>query len=52
MELPQWNCHNGIATMELPQWNCHNGITTTAWKDIDYQLVIILNLLRYLLINS
>jgi hypothetical protein len=28
MELPQWNCHNGIATMELPQWNCHNGIGT------------------------
>jgi hypothetical protein len=28
MELPQWNCHNGIATMELPQWNCHNGIAT------------------------
>jgi hypothetical protein len=28
MELPQWNCRNGIAAMELPQWNCHNGIAT------------------------
>jgi hypothetical protein len=28
MEWPQWNCHNGMATMELPQWNCHNGIAT------------------------
>ncbi|MFT4733199.1 MAG: hypothetical protein ACI9K1_000150, partial [Arcticibacterium sp.] len=26
MELPQWNCPNGIAPMELPQWNCPNGI--------------------------
>ncbi|WP_262709307.1 hypothetical protein [Emticicia agri] len=23
MELPQWNCRNGVAPMELPQWNCY-----------------------------